>query len=220
MDEIQIYYIIASNVSNSLKRQNYEIDPIVREGYKTYQQITEEIKSTKNFCRDEESITLKHLVGTISSNITLYAILDDKLVGVLTFMFNVNREGEKIIVFDGICSPTEFSGRGIGKELIDTLIRIARFNNIKYIKLECKGRVMNYYKKIGFTVTSTNMTYDSDEDSDDEGEPYYYMTLDVSSVTGGKIKNIKNIIRKNRTKKNKKLKKNKNKRKQTKKYHK
>ena len=53
---------------------------------------------------------------------------------------------------------------------------------------------MKYYRdKFGFQVTSTRTSYDSDDDSDDEGVsiPYYYMTLDLSKVSGGKKIEIK-----------------------------
>ena len=66
---------------------------------------------------------------------------------------------------------------------------------------------LQYKNKFGFVVSSQKTTYDSDAESDDEGEPYYYMTLDLSTVSGGKKR------RKRKTKKNRKYK-----RKQTRKH--
>ena len=200
MSDIQIYYAAASNVIKSLQRNNYDINPLVRLGTKTIDEILTYVKASPKFCRDEESITVRHLASSIVSNVVLYAILDENICGVLTFMFNQNSKGDKIINFDGICSPKEFKGLGIGNQLIDTLIRIGKFNGVKYINLECKGRVMQYYKKrFGFIISQEKIVYDSDAESDDEGETYYYMTLDLSTVTGGK--------RKRKTKRNKKSKK-------------
>ena len=214
MSEIQIYYNAPINIINNLKKQELDIDPIVRSGYKTFDEIKGGIKQYGNFCRDEESITINHLVGTMASSVILYAILNEKIVGLLVFMFNTNKKGDKIINFDGICSPEEFKGLGIGQQLIDTLIRIGKFNDIKYIDLECKGsNLMKYYKnKFGFVVSSQKTTYDSDAESDDEGEPYYYMTLDLSTVSGGKKRTKRKTDKQRKTKKNKK-----SKRKQTKK---
>ena len=199
MSDIQIYYAAAGNVIKGLQKNNYDIDPLVRLGTKTIDEILTYVRTSSEFCRDEESITIMHLSSSILSNVVLYAILDENICGVLTFMFNENSKGDKIINFDGICSPKEFKGLGIGNQLIDTLIRIGKFNGVKYINLECKGRVMQYYKKrFGFIISQEKIVYDSDAESDDEGETYYYMTLDLSTVTGGK--------RKRRTKRNKKSK--------------
>ena len=49
---------------------------------------------------------------------------------------------------------------------------------------------MKYYRdKFGFEITSQRESYDSD-DSDDEsdGQIYYRMRLDLSKVSGGKMK--------------------------------
>lgn len=185
MEDIQIYYSAPPNIIKSIAKQSFEIDPIVRLGDKDTKQLQDIINQTEKFCREEKSITIIHLNSSITSNIALYAKLENDVVGILTFMINVDRYGNKFINFDGICSPQKYSGKGIGDKLIDTLIRIARLNSIKYINLECKGEVMNYYKKFGFVVTSEKTNYDSDEDSDDEGETSYYMRLDLSKDVGG-----------------------------------
>jgi ribosomal protein S18 acetylase RimI-like enzyme len=188
MEDIQIYYSAPQNVINSITKQGFEIDPIVRSGDKDTKQLQDIINSTKKFCREQKSITIIHLKNSITSNITLYANLDNEVVGILTFMNNVDRYGNKFINFDGICSPENYSGKGIGEKLIDTLIRIGKLNDIKYINLECKGELMKYYKKFGFVVTSERKKYDSDEDSDedsdDESETSYYMRLDLSMIAG------------------------------------
>ena len=54
MSEIQIYYNAPINIINNLKKQELDIDPIVRSGYKTFDEIKGGIKQYGNFCRDEE----------------------------------------------------------------------------------------------------------------------------------------------------------------------
>jgi len=186
MSEIQIYYISNTDITG------FEIDEsIVRTGPKTYQEVKNEIKSNNKFCREEESITMKHLLSAMDSSNILYALLNDKIVGVLVFMFNFTKKGERIIVFDGICSPDEFTGLGIGQLLIETLIRIGKSNDLKYINLQCNGKVMNYYKdKFNFDIIEETIVEDSD-DSGDEGEGYYFMRLDLSRITGGKKRKCK-----------------------------
>jgi predicted N-acetyltransferase YhbS len=189
MEDIQIYYSAPQNVINSITKQGFEIEPIVRLGDKDTKQLQDIINKTKEFCRKQKSITIIHLKNSITSNVTLYANLDNEVVGILTFINNTDRYGNKFINFDGICSPEKYSGRSIGEKLIDTLIRIGKLNDIKYINLECKGELMKYYKKFGFIVTSERKKYDSDndsdEDSDNEDEISYYMILDLSKLVGG-----------------------------------
>jgi len=67
----------------------------------------------------------------------------------------VEREGKKYILLNGLCSPVKYGGRGIGQELVNTLIRVGKAFDIDFIKLDCKGdKLMNYYKKFGFVVTN------------------------------------------------------------------
>jgi len=103
-------------------------------------------------------------------------------------MFN-EKGGERIINLNGICCPIKCSGQGIGKRLIKTLIVLAKQSNSKYIYLECKGEIVNYYSdKFGFEIINTKTSYYSDENEDqcdsyyDEEGPYHIMRLDLSEV--------------------------------------
>lgn len=196
MSEIQIYYLYPKQLQTSLDKLGIDMSSSFRQGDKSLEELKVEIKINPKFCRNEQSIRYDHFLQLLFNDITLYAQIDGKVVGVLEFMFNV-KNGEKVIIFDGICSPIEYSKLGIGKELINALIRIGKMNGHKYIMLECQGSIMNYYKnKFGFQVTSQHAAYDSDADSDDDddagaGEIYYNMRLDLSTVVGGR-KNRKN----------------------------
>jgi hypothetical protein len=192
MSDIQIYYLVPRQLINGLKTMNIDLSTILRQGDKTLPQVYNEIKSNPEFCRDEFGIDFSHFKSLISSDVSIYASINGNIAGLLTFMF-LQHQGKRFILFNGICSPKEYSRMGVGNELINTLIRIGKAFDINFIKLECKGDgLMNYYKKFGFTVTSTKTSYDSDaedeSDSDDEGHLYYNMELDLSNVTGGKKK--------------------------------
>lgn len=189
MTSIQIYYLVPQNLKKALERMDVDLDISVRQGNISLQELYKQIYNDKKFCREGESINYKHFLSLIYNDINLYAVLEEKVVGVLTFMFT-EIEGEKSIIFDGICSPSNYSGLGIGQELINTLIRIGKNNDIKYIYLECRGNVMNYYHdKFGFQVIESKKSYDSDEsDDEDNGELNYEMRLDLSTVSGGKKK--------------------------------
>lgn len=201
MSNIQIYYLLPQQLKKSLDKMMIDLDISVRQGNITIQELYKQIKNDSEFCRNEESISYKHFLSLIYNDISLYAILEGKVVGALTFMFT-EEDGEKIITFDGICSPIKYSGLGVGQELINTLIRIGKNNDIKYIFLECKGNLMNYYRdKFGFEVIGSKISYDSDDSDDEEGETYYNMRLDLSTISGGKKKRRNKKITKNNKRK-------------------
>lgn len=203
MSNIQIYYVCTDRVKKSMSNYGVDLDISVRYGDKTLEQVYNEIKSDKNFCREEMSISYTHFLSIIRNDITLYADLDGRVAGALSFVFNV-KDGRNVIMFEGICSPEIYSGKGVGQELINTLIRIGKQNDISYIFLECKGDIMKYYRdKFGFEIISQRETYDSDDENDEE--LYYDMRLDLSKISGGKMKKryrkkIKTIKRNTRNK--------------------
>lgn len=214
MSNFKIYYLISQQLNKRLQSIGVDLDMTLEKGPITLVDLKKQVYDDNLFCRDEESISYKHFFNILGNDIVLYAYLAGKVLGALTFMFNI-KEGNKIINFDGICSPKKYSGQHVGEELIHTLIKIGTQNDIRYINLECKGKVVNYYRKFGFKITGTKIAYDSDDDSDDDSEEehkkYYYMKLDLSEVSGGKRKSKKsnkNIIkRKNSTRKRRKLRK-------------
>jgi GNAT superfamily N-acetyltransferase len=210
MEDIQVYYYIPGN----LLRYESKIEALVRKGDKTNREILAEINQTDKFCRDEKSITLSHFKGLINGDISLYAIYEGRIVGILLFAFNQNPQKQNYIIFDGICSPEKFKGLGVGKKLIDTLIMIGERNACNYIKLECKGRVMTYYRdKFGFRIINERVAEeDSDEDSEDERELYYDMILELKPIStefGGKKTKRNKTKKKKRNKITKRNKKNK-----------
>lgn len=186
MSNIQIYYVCTDRIKKSIAKYGIDLDMSIRTGNKTLDQVYNEIKADPNFCREETSISYTHFLSIIRNDITLYADLDGRVAGALTFVFNV-KDGRNVIMFEGICSPEIYSGKGVGQELINTLIRIGKQNDISYIFLECKGDIMKYYRdKFGFEIISQREAYDSDDEDDEE--LYYDMRLDLSKVSGGKMK--------------------------------
>lgn len=200
MSNVQIYYVCPDRVKKNLPKYGVDLDISVRMGNKTLDEVYSEIKRDPNFCREETSIDYTHFLSIIRTNVTLYADLNGKVAGALSFTFN-KKDGDNVIMFEGICSPEIYSGKGVGQELIHTLIIIGKQNNSKYIFLKCKGDIMTYYRdKFGFEIIEQNQNYDSD-DSDDEGDELYYdMMLDLSKISGGKIKKKKSIKRRNKKK--------------------
>jgi hypothetical protein len=182
MPSIQIYYICSDSVKKNILKSGIYLDTSVQMGNRSLDQIYNEIKNDPYFCREEESISYNHFLSLVRNDINLYASLDDRVVGILNFIFN-EKDGMRIINLNGICCPIKCSRKGVGKKLINTLIHVAKNNDAKYIYLQCKGQVMNYYRdKFGFEITSIKKSYDSDDDDHyyDEPGPYYFMRLDLS----------------------------------------
>ena len=201
MSDIQIYYLIPPQLNRNLNEMNIDLSQILRTGDKTLQDVRNEIKTEPEFCGDEYGIEFKYLYSSIISDISLYASLNSKVVGLLTFMI-LDRGSTRHILLNGICSPAKYSGLGVGQELLNTLIRIGKSYNVKYINLDCKGDgLMNYYKKFGFVVTKSYSVEDSD-DEDDEGIDHYTMRLDLSKISGGNKKRRRTLKRKTRRSKN------------------
>lgn len=194
MSIVQIYYVYNDKIKKKAERYGVDLDTSVRRGDKTIDEVYDEIKSDPKFCREETSIRYSHFLSIIRNNITLYADLDGKIAGALSFVFNI-KDGNNVIMFEGICSPEIYTRQGVGQELINTLIRIGKQYDIKYIFLECRGDIMKYYRKFGFEIMEKIVNYDSDDEEDTE--PYYYMKLDLSKVSGGKMKK-KSLKRKNK----------------------
>jgi hypothetical protein len=188
MSNIQIYYICSDNVKTNLSKSGIDLDINIQLGDKSLNQIYDEIKNDPYFYGGEETMSYNHFLSLIMNDTSLYASLDGRVVGILNFMF-IEKDGERIINFNGICCPIKCAGKGIGKRLIKTLIHLGKNTDTKYIYLVCKGHIMNYYSnKFGFEITRTKMSYDSDEDEDDPGlyydeGPYYFMRLDLTMVT-------------------------------------
>jgi GNAT superfamily N-acetyltransferase len=186
MSNIQIYYVCPDSVKRNLFKSEINLDINIQLGDKSLDKIYDEIKNDPYFCRGEETISYNYFLSLIKNDITFYASLDGRVVGVLNFTFN-EKDGERIINFNGICCPIKCEGQGIGKKLIKALIYLAKQTNTKYIYLVCKGDIFKYYSnKFGFKITREKMSFDSDEDEPglyyDEG-PYYFMRLDLSEVT-------------------------------------
>lgn len=187
MSYVQIYYLVPSHLTKSLERNDIDLDLDLRMGDKTFDEVYNEINSNPLFCRNEESITHEHFASSLRNDIVLYAKINDNIAGALTFTFNT-RDGNEIIILNGICSPKNYSGTGVGEALINMLIRIGKTNNIKSIHLECRGDIAKYYRKFGFVTTKEYKTYDED---DDISYTYYFMMLDLSKVYGGRKRHTK-----------------------------
>jgi GNAT superfamily N-acetyltransferase len=166
--------------SDSSGAQKNNMETILPKGDKTIQQLQDEIQSIPNFCREEYSLQVNELKYYLNSGITLYAVNNGVLSGVLNF--EVNKPNVNII---GLCVPKTSSKQGVGAALLDVVKKFSEINNFSFIKLSCYGSVVKFYTNNGFRIQSESEVYDSDEDEDeDEGKTKYDMLYTV--ISGGK----------------------------------
>ena len=191
--------------SDSRTSQRNNMESILPKGDKTIKQIQNDIQSIPNFCREEYSLQVDELKYYLNDGITLYAINNDVLSGVLNF--DVNKPNVNI---RGLCVPKTAKGLGVGAALIDVVKKFSEINNFGFIKLTCYGDVVNFYTQNGFRSQSETKIYDSDSDSDDEDDsdekvPKIKYEMLYTVISGGKNKTNKN----KKTNKNRKTNKNK-----------
>ncbi|MCW1242159.1 MULTISPECIES: GNAT family N-acetyltransferase [Bacillus] len=83
----------------------------------------------------------------------MYAFHDKKLVG----MGRIISDGIITGVICGICVMPEYQSIGIGKELVERLIRHCEQNKV-IPQLMCVEKLQSYYESIGFEAFSIGMT--------------------------------------------------------------
>jgi len=60
---------------------------------------------------------------------------------------------------------------------------------------------MKYYRnKFGFEIIEQRQAYNDDDDDDDDDKLYYYMRLDLSKLSGGKMKKKRILFTRKRRK--------------------
>jgi glucosamine-phosphate N-acetyltransferase len=127
--------------------------------------------------------TLSNLteVGPISSNIDLakgvlsiinnnkycrIVIAEDKqnhqVVGTATLLIEQKfiHNGGKVGHIEDVVTRKGYEGKGIGKEILNELIKIAKENGCYKIILDCNEKIIKFYEKIGFRKHSTMMRLD------------------------------------------------------------
>jgi glucosamine-phosphate N-acetyltransferase len=90
-------------------------------------------------------------------------IAEDKenhqIIGTATLLIEQKfiHNGGKAGHIEDVVTRKEYEGRGIGKEIINELINIAKENGCYKIILDCDEKVMKFYEKIGFRKHSVMM---------------------------------------------------------------
>jgi hypothetical protein len=190
---MEVYYI------DSYESKKYIMENVALKSDKSSKQLRSDMLAITNFCRDEGSITTQELSTYLDNGITVYALNNGILSGVIVFDVNIN-----VVNIKGLCTPSP--SVGVGTLLMNTVKTFAELNKMNKIKLTCYGSVVDFYMKNGFRIQNqSQISYDSDYDSEDEGEQVTRYDMEYNVISGGKRKTRKT----RKTRKNKKHKKGK-----------
>lgn len=187
---MNLYYVS----SNSYNNYNYNFINIEKSS-KSIADIQKELLLIPDFCREQQSISVRELKSYLVSGISFFTqntntnvINQNQITGLINFDIN-----QTIINILGICVPG--TSQGIGSFLMNNVKQFAKANNIDKIKLTCYDNLKTFYLKQGFKIIDNSTFYDSDSDFDNESDSdnesnkiRYEMEYELKDFIGGRKK--------------------------------
>ena len=85
------------------------------------------------------------------------AVMDDNVVGYGAIFIISNIRGGKLGQVEDIVSHPDFSKKGVGKMIMDTLFMVAKANGCYKIALQCKEHNVEFYKKCKYEINGISM---------------------------------------------------------------
>ncbi len=113
------------------------------------QQIKPEEKTNVETSRLEK--TMSEIIGNKNHYIAVYE-LDNRLVGTATLIIQLNltHDGRPYGHIENVVTDKEYRGRGVGKGLMDFLIKEAKERGCYKLVLDCAKDKIPFYEKCGF----------------------------------------------------------------------
>lgn len=91
------------------------------------------------------------------NNISIIACLKKKAVGYASINFNISIRGGIRAYIEDVVVEKEYRKKGIGKSLINILLKYAKKKGCYKIVLESKKKNINFYKSCGYKLNSFTM---------------------------------------------------------------
>ena len=97
-----------------------------------------------------------------SNQIIQVAIDDKKIVGCITLLIEQKfiHDGGLVGHIEDVVVRKDYEGKGIGIELVTSMLEYAKRKNCYKTILDCKDDVKQFYERIGFKHESNGMRYD------------------------------------------------------------
>ncbi len=114
-------------------------------------------KYISNFkLRDSYNKVYKKFISQ-KNNISIIACLKKKAVGYASINFNISIRGGIRAYIEDVVVEKEYRKKGIGKSLINILLKYAKKKSCYKIVLDSKKKNINFYKSCGYKLNSFTM---------------------------------------------------------------
>ena len=146
-------------ISINYKVRNLEKKDITQEYFQLLQQLS--IISLGDYSPEKN----EQFYNTLNSNHQIYIIEDlenHKIIGSGTIWMEPKliRNYGKVAHLEDIVIDNKFRGLGLGKKIVETLLKIARDNNCYKCVLNCEPGLLTFYQNIGFVKYGKHMRFD------------------------------------------------------------
>jgi len=106
-------------------------------------------------------ITLEELIADVGHFKCLVAVVDEQITGFATWFFAYYSWTGRGVYLDDLYVTNSHRKYGIGRQLLDAIIGLARENNcrtVRWLVSRWNTNAIEFYKKIGAHVDDTEMT--------------------------------------------------------------
>jgi len=88
---------------------------------------------------------------------SLVAIVDHKVVGYGCLLIETKIRGGRMGHIEDIVTHSDFERRGIGKQILEGLYKIAKEKNCYKLALQCSEHNVNFYEKCNYKLSGLSM---------------------------------------------------------------
>jgi len=91
------------------------------------------------------------------NNISIIACLKKKVIGYASINFNMSIRGGIRAYIEDVVIEKRYRKKGVGKSLLNVLLKYAKKKNCYKIVLECKKKNINFYRSCGYKLNAVTM---------------------------------------------------------------